>query len=206
MELSKKLEIFIRTYNRCELMNTTLQSVLNQSSKNIKVTVFDNASTDGTGDYVRSLMQEHGNLFYFRTQENIIFEKRLDIVLPLISAEYVIFFHDDDIMHPQYAECVIKALEDHPEAELVTSWMWPFRKEEEVVFDDYSTCSYRLYREKLDFVSYVYASWILYWDKNVFFPGVVYKGTTSSVCSPASMSWEKSPTSPSFWTLSKRET
>ncbi|MBQ3686366.1 MAG: glycosyltransferase family 2 protein [Treponema sp.] len=206
MELSKKLEIFIRTYNRCELMKTTLQSVLNQSAKNIKVTVFDNASTDGTGDYVRSLMQEHGNLFYFRTQENIIFEKRLDIVLPLISAEYVIFFHDDDIMHPQYAECVIKALEDHPEAELVTSWMWPFRKEEEVVFDDYSTCSYRLYREKLDFVSYVYASWILYWDKNVFFPGVVYKGTTSSVCSPASMSWEKSPTSPSFWTLSKRET
>lgn len=175
MELSKKLEIFIRTYNRCDLMKTTLQSVLNQSAKNIKVTVFDNASTDGTGDYVRSLMQEHGNLFYFRTQENIIFEKRLDIVLPLISAEYVIFFHDDDIMHPQYAECVIKALEDHPEAELVTSWMWPFRKEEEVVFDDYSTCSYRLYREKLDFVSYVYASWILYWDKNIFFPGVVYK-------------------------------
>lgn len=175
MEFSKKLEIFIRTYNRCELMKSTLQSVLNQSAKNVKVTVFDNASTDGTGDYVRSLMREHANLFYFRTQENIVFEKRLDIVLPLISAEYVIFFHDDDIMHPQYAECAIKALEAHPEAELVTSWMWPFHKEEELVFEDYSTCSYRLYRKKQDFVSYVYASWILYWDKNVFFPGVIYK-------------------------------
>ncbi len=175
MELSKKLEIFIRTYNRCELMKTTLQSVLNQSAKNIKVTVFDNASTDGTGDYVRSQMQEHENLFYYKTQENIIFEKRLDIVLPLISAEYVIFFHDDDIMHPQYAECAIQALEAHPEAELVTSWMWPFRTEKEVVFEDYSTCSYRLYRKKRDFVSYVYASWVLWWDKNMFFPGIVYK-------------------------------
>ena len=175
MEFSKKLEIFIRTYNRCELMKTTLQSVLNQSAKNVKVTVFDNASTDGTGDYVRSLMQTHGNLFYFKTQENIIFEKRLDIVLPLISADYVIFFHDDDIMHPQYAECAIKALEAQPEAELVTSWMWPFHKDGEPVFEDYSSCQYRLYRTKLDFVSYVYASWILYWDKNVFFPGVIYK-------------------------------
>lgn len=174
MELSKKLEIFIRTYNRCELMKTTLQSVLNQSAKNIKVTVFDNASTDDTEAYVRSQMQEHENIFYFKTNENVL-STWVDHVLPLVSAEYVIFFHDDDIMHPQYAECIVKALEEHPEAELVTSWLWPFHKAEEVVFEDYTTCSYRLYRKKLDFVSYVYASWILSWDKNVFFPGVVYK-------------------------------
>ena len=175
MELSKKLEIFIRTYNRCQLMRETLLSVLNQGAGNIKVTVFDNASTDDTGPTVRALMEGHENLFYFRTDSNIVFEKRLDIVLPLVSAEYVIFFHDDDIMHPQYAECVLKALEAHPEAELVTSWMWPFRTEKEVTFEDYSNCSYRLYRRKLDFVSYVYSSWVLYWDKNMFFPGIVYR-------------------------------
>ena len=175
MEFSNKLEIFVRTYNRCALMKTTLQSVLNQTAKDVRVTVFDNASTDGTEAYVRSLMKENERLFYYKSNENIIFEKRLDIVLPLIKAEYVIFFHDDDIMHPQYAECAIKALEAHPEAELVTSWMWPFHREDEVKFEDYSTCSYRLYRSKLDFVSYVYTSWVLYWDKNMFFPGIVYK-------------------------------
>ena len=116
-----------------------------------------------------------GVCYAFLDPPYVVVEKRLDIVMPLISAEYVIFFHDDDIMHPQYAECIVKALEKHPEAELVTSWLWPFHKAEEVVFEDYTTCSYRLYRKKLDFVSYVYASWILSWDKNVFFPGVVYK-------------------------------
>ncbi len=175
MDLSTKLEIFIRTYNRCNLMKKTLQSVLNQTAKNIKVTVFDNDSSDDTESYVRSQMEEHKNLFYFKTDSNIIFEKRLDIVLPLISAEYVIFFHDDDIMHPQYAECILKALEEHPEAELVTPWMWPFHSEEEIVFEDYSSCSYRLYRKKQDFVSFVYSSWVLYWDKNMFFPAIVYK-------------------------------
>ena len=43
-----KLEIFILTYNRESKLERTLQMLSNSSLKDLKITIMNNASTDGT--------------------------------------------------------------------------------------------------------------------------------------------------------------
>ena len=52
MELNKKLEVFILTYNRLNYLKLALESLFNQTVNNIKITVVDNASNDRTKEYI----------------------------------------------------------------------------------------------------------------------------------------------------------
>ncbi len=47
--------VCIPTYNRRELLSRSLQSVLDQSLEDAEIIISDNASTDDTEEYVRSI-------------------------------------------------------------------------------------------------------------------------------------------------------
>ena len=57
MQNATTIEIFILTYNRLPYLKSAINSALNQSIKNLKITIMDNCSTDGTEDYVKSLQK-----------------------------------------------------------------------------------------------------------------------------------------------------
>ena len=54
--MKNRIEIFILTYNRAEMLKDSIISLLNQSIGKIKITVLDNASTDNTENLVKELM------------------------------------------------------------------------------------------------------------------------------------------------------
>lgn len=58
----------IVTYNRLELLKKCLQAVLGQTYKSLDVVVVDNASTDGTGEYVKNL--KNRRIIYVNTGKN----------------------------------------------------------------------------------------------------------------------------------------
>ena len=93
------IEIFILTYNRLSYLKSAINSALNQSIKNLKITIMDNCSTDGTEDYVKSLQKKYSNLYYYKQRKNVSVLDNFLSVRQLVSAEYVLIFHDDDILH-----------------------------------------------------------------------------------------------------------
>lgn len=46
------IEVFIPTFNRANYLKSSIQSILNQTLKDINITVIDNASTDNTKEVV----------------------------------------------------------------------------------------------------------------------------------------------------------
>lgn len=58
----------IVTYNRLEMLKKCLDAVLNQTYMSLTVVVVDNASTDGTGEYVKSLKNKR--IIYINTGKN----------------------------------------------------------------------------------------------------------------------------------------
>ncbi len=66
---SPAVTVCIPTYNRRKLLAASLQSVREHSFGDVEIIVSDNASTDDTGDYVRSLNDPR--IRYARLEENV---------------------------------------------------------------------------------------------------------------------------------------
>lgn len=70
--MSEKVCAIIVTYNRKELVSECLSSVLNQTFQVSDVILFDNASTDGTHDYLEELgLISDSRIHYIYIKENI---------------------------------------------------------------------------------------------------------------------------------------
>jgi glycosyltransferase involved in cell wall biosynthesis len=119
MTESPAVTVCIPTYNRRELLAASLQSVRDQSLQDIEIIVSDNASTDDTGDYVRSLNDPR--IRYDRLEENIGLFGNLSRCLQLGSGRYRVMLPDDDLMLRGNLEAKARYLDQNPSAGLVHS-------------------------------------------------------------------------------------
>ena len=119
MTESPAVTVCIPTYNRRELLAASLQSVRDQSLQDIEIIVSDNASTDDTGDYVRSLNDPR--IRYDRLDDNIGLFGNLSRCLQLGSGRYRVMLPDDDLMLPGNLESKVRFLEQNPSAGMVHS-------------------------------------------------------------------------------------
>ena len=113
-----KICIFLVTYNRKEYLKFALESVLNQSYENFTITILDNCSTDGTKEYVESIIDKR--IKYIRHEKNLGGLANIAYAFEHSEGEYFAVFHDDDILHPTLLEEEIAYLEDHDECVAVS--------------------------------------------------------------------------------------
>lgn len=96
------LEIFVLTYNRKKYLKECLESILAQTDQGIKVTVIDNHSTDGTKELLESYRAKGIN--HIINDHNLGVIGSMQKVQNISSTPWVMMFHDDDLIHPQYVE------------------------------------------------------------------------------------------------------
>lgn len=65
-----KVSVYISTCNRLDKLKRAISSVKNQDYQNIEIIVCDDASTDGTRDFMQSLVETDTNIVYLRNEEN----------------------------------------------------------------------------------------------------------------------------------------
>lgn len=114
-----RVTVCIPTFNRRELLSRSLGSVLEQSFEDVEVIVSDNASTDDTEEYVRSIQDPR--LRYERLPANIGLFGNLSRCLRLGTGRYRVMLPDDDSMLPGNLEAKARFLDEHPSAGLVHS-------------------------------------------------------------------------------------
>ena len=111
--------VCIPTYNRRHLLSSSLRSVLEQDFEDVEIIVLDNASTDGTADFVASI--DDPRLRYEPTTENIGLFGNLTRALRLGSGKYRVMLPDDDLMLPGNLRAKVTFLEANPSAGMVHS-------------------------------------------------------------------------------------
>lgn len=99
MKNNIKLTIAIPTYNRCNLLRQTLDSIIEQRGEGVEIIVSDNASTDGTEEMMRKYREEH-NIRYFRNAENLGMDRNFLNCLQKAEGDYIHLLSDDDILLP----------------------------------------------------------------------------------------------------------
>ena len=113
-----KLTVGIPVFNGEDNIDACLTSVLGQTLDDLVVLVFDNNSTDRTGDIVRNLARTEPRLQYYRNEDNIGPVRNFLKVLNAAETEYFAWRADDDLSSDDYFELLVDALECRPDAAL----------------------------------------------------------------------------------------
>ncbi len=106
------ISIIMATYNRSHFISETLDSILKQSFAEWECIIIDDGSTDDTKEVLQPYLQNDSRLKYF--ERNSDHQKGLpgcrNQGLEIAKGKYVIFFDDDDIVHPYLLELCIKEI------------------------------------------------------------------------------------------------
>lgn len=114
------IEILVLTYNRSALLPATIETLLAQTVPATLIRIVDNGSTARTGEIVRSFASR--GVQYFRRDVNDLSACWRDLQR-ILTAEWVMVFHDDDLLHPEYLSAVSTVIDAFPEATLIGSAM-----------------------------------------------------------------------------------
>lgn len=107
-----QFSILITTYNRLALLKRAIASAFAQTLA-CEIIVVDDASTDGTYDYVQSL---DGRVIYRRNEQNLGHSATINRGVAIANGVWVKLVDDDDYLAPTCLETMAQAIALHPEA------------------------------------------------------------------------------------------
>lgn len=113
-----KVSIGMPVYDGEELLQEALDSLLAQTFTDFELIISDNASTDGTEDICRTYAEKDTRIRYVRQSENRGGEFNFHFVLNEAKGEYFMWAAHDDVRDPSFIDCLVRALDTHPQAVL----------------------------------------------------------------------------------------
>jgi glycosyltransferase involved in cell wall biosynthesis len=113
------VSVCIPTYNRAALLRQAIGSVLEQCFQDFEIVIYDNASTDDTGEVVRSFADER--IRYFRNGKNLGHRENWKRCFRAAQGSYLAPLPDDDMMLPENLSKKIEFLRQNPHVGLVHS-------------------------------------------------------------------------------------
>jgi glycosyltransferase involved in cell wall biosynthesis len=111
--------VCIPTYNRVGLLRQAITSVLEQRFQDFEIIIYDNASTDGTPEVVRSFSDER--VRYFRNPQNLGHRENWRRCFRAAVGSYLAPLPDDDVMLPENLSRKVEFLRHNPQVGLVHS-------------------------------------------------------------------------------------
>ncbi|SFD44710.1 glycosyltransferase family A protein [Pseudoalteromonas denitrificans] len=123
--------VWIPTYNRKEMLERSLKSVLNQNYKSIDLFIVDNGSRDGAAEVVESYIKNHINIIYHRFDSNKGAWAARNYAINNSNGELVTGFDDDDEFFEGRIEQLVSAY-DEKHAFVCACFYWDcgvYRKE-----------------------------------------------------------------------------
>lgn len=136
----------IVTYQRPKFLKRAILSVLNQKYKNLKVSVFDNASGDETKSVVFNLKNQDDRIVYHCHDKNIGQLANIKYAIQSVDTPYFSILGDDDAIAPDFYENAVKVLDDHPDIMFVVLHTFFIDQNANLLGDKQCTNELKIYR------------------------------------------------------------
>ncbi len=104
----KKVSVIVITYNGKHHLRECFESLEKQTYKDFDAYLLDNASTDGSSDYVR---KNFPWVKIIRFDKNYGFAEGYNRAIKMVDTEYVALLNDDTKVDPKWLEELVKAIE-----------------------------------------------------------------------------------------------
>lgn len=107
-----KLSVIIPVYNNEEYIGACVESIINQTYKNIEVVLVDDGSTDNSGAICESLAKQYSNIVVIRQKNSGVSAAR-NAGIKKSTGDLITFVDSDDTIDADMYEVLINALEEN---------------------------------------------------------------------------------------------
>lgn len=121
------VSVLIPVYNRIDLVDISINSVLKQTYKNFEIIIVDNCSTDGTFEHLCRKYSGNNKIRLHQNKENVGPTANWEICLEKANGKYVKFLWSDDMINQRFLEKTVKILEENVNVGMVWSnarWLY----------------------------------------------------------------------------------
>ncbi|MBR3163409.1 MAG: glycosyltransferase family 2 protein [Clostridia bacterium] len=108
--MEEQIDILLATYNGEKYIKEQIDSILNQTYKNIKLIVSDDCSKDGTVEILKEYEQKDKRVELHLLQENVGVVKNIEFLLNNVQAPYYMLADQDDYWMPEKVEKSLEKL------------------------------------------------------------------------------------------------
>lgn len=118
--MSPKISVLMSVYNGLPYLQESVDSILNQTYKDLEFIIIDDCSTDNSWIVLSEYAKKDERIKLFKNEKNLGLTKSLNKGLKLAHGKYIARQDADDISFPQRFEKQVKYLEDSPDIVLVS--------------------------------------------------------------------------------------
>ncbi|HEY5464526.1 MAG TPA: glycosyltransferase family A protein [Hanamia sp.] len=141
MEAKPLVSILLLSMNHEQYIEQCIQSIMNQTYKNIEIIYLDNASSDNTYQLGKKLLEQSnfpGKIFLNKESKSI--SENLNFLLDNSTGQYISPLSTDDWFAPENIEKKVAFYSDNPNAGALFSNGWfYYEQEKKTVLNDSST-------------------------------------------------------------------
>ena len=96
------------TYNGAAYLREQLDSVVNQTYKNLEIVIVDDMSSDNTLEIIKEYQQKDPRIRIYRNERNLGYNKNFEKAVGLANGNYIAPCDQDDIWEPAKIEIMMK--------------------------------------------------------------------------------------------------
>ncbi len=109
------VSVCVLVYNHANVIETTLQSILDQSIVDCEVVVSDDCSTDGTWEILSAMQEKYPRVRAIRTPRNLGMAGNANFAVAATTGDYIALLHHDDLYRSDLLAKWMTLLERHPD-------------------------------------------------------------------------------------------
>jgi glycosyltransferase involved in cell wall biosynthesis len=117
---SPKVSLLLPVFNGARYLAPAIECALNQSYSDIELILVDDCSTDDSWTIAESFASRDSRLRLFKNSVNKGLFQNYNRCLDLSRGDLIKPFAQDDLLHPQAVERMVKAFEENPSVSLVS--------------------------------------------------------------------------------------
>lgn len=126
------VSVIMPVYNRIDIVKSAIDSVLEQTYRNIELVIVDDGSDDGTAELLENIGDERIVLLRNETCQGV--SSARNRALAAASGKYIAYLDSDNIWDPRYIAAIVGAFLELPDAEAVYSGQLLFDGKQEQPF------------------------------------------------------------------------
>ena len=105
------LSVIIPTYNRVDVLKETFHILMKERSNEIEFIVLDNASEDGTEEYIKSFVKTDSRIRYYKNHVNIGANRSIYRGYLESKSNWICFMPDDDLIEKGFLTELIRIID-----------------------------------------------------------------------------------------------
>lgn len=108
--MEEQIDVLLATYNGEKYLREQIDTILNQTYKNIKLIISDDCSKDETSNILKEYAKKDNRIELYMQKENLGVVKNIEFLLEKVESPYYMLADQDDYWLPEKAEKTLDEL------------------------------------------------------------------------------------------------